>query len=936
MADKRSKTDQTSDFDFRVEPGTTDSSGANASGKRRGAGNGNGAATPKPRSSDSAASRRTGNGSSTASPSRGRRSAARDGDAGRPRTSKQREPVRPGKSASRDFAKESRHRAARRRVEGKNRVEADDVPFESLLDRQPQRGAIRKSTSPLIDAAREARSSLTGSVASAKGALSKGKKKARATGAAVRTGELRQALPTTRRKRSLAPGETDQVGGRRSGTKQSPRHRTPTKRAPRKAKPGRLKPLRVFIVVGGLGLLAIVSVLFGMMMAISRKLPELENKRQYATAQNTEVYDVRGRPLGTLLSNDQRYLVTSEQISPYVKSAVVAIEDERFYEHRGVDYQGLARAAVVDLIPGGSTQGASTITQQFVKNALETQNRRTVFEKLRESALAYHLERKWDKDKILTQYLNTVYFGEGAYGIEAAARTYFGYNHPGCGEQGQDPCSNELLPEEAALLAALINSPSAFSPRVNPQFALERRNVVLQKMNEQGVLSAAEYQAAKAAPLPAASEIQRPQEDSKAPYFTTWMRQILVDKFGPGTAFSGGLRVRTSLDLQMQDAASQIASDSLAGVPPTSAVVVLDNDTGEVRAMVGGNDFENRPFNLATQGYRQPGSTFKTFVLATALAQGRSPSEVFSSQPKQFPIPGVNPNKEMFVVKNYDDNYLGSASIATATQYSDNSVFAELGLQLGTKKIARMAQDMGIETKVSTNPAMTLGGLDNYCCTPLEMTHAYQTLAAGGNRISGTLDSLEGDVGKDPRDDGPVPLVKITDAKGDLVAENKVTKTRVLSSSVANTEKGILQSVISGGTGTHAATGGYAWGKTGTTENYGDAWFCGGSEHFTACVWVGYPDSVKSMETEYGGSPVAGGTYPAEIWSRVIQALEAIQAGYGSGGSSGSSSSSSSYTPSYSAPATPAAPATGGGGGGQPQAPAASPAPSSGGGGVGL
>lgn len=809
-----------------------------------------------------------------------------------------------------------------------------------MLEKQPQRGAIRKSTSPIMDAAREARGSLADGLGGIRFSLRNGKETIKSAGAAARTGEFRQAVRTPRKRSPLAPGETDSPSGHgRAAHKRPARHKTPTKRAPKKAKPGRLKPLRVLIVTGGIGLLAIVSVLFGMMMAISKKLPELENKRQYATARNTEIYDVRGRPLGTLLSNDQRYLVTSEEISPYVKSAVVAIEDERFYEHRGVDYQGLARAAVVDLIPGGSTQGASTITQQFVKNALETQNRRTVFEKLRESALAYHLERKWDKDKILTQYLNTVYFGEGAYGIEAAARTYFGYNHPGCGEQGQDQCANELLPEEAALLAALINSPSAFSPRVNPQFAMERRDVVLEKMNEQGVLSNAEYQAAKAAPLPAASEIQRPQEDSKAPYFTTWMRQILVDKFGPGTAFSGGLRVRTSLDLQMQDAASQIASDSLAGIPPTAAAVVIDNDTGEVRAMVGGSDFENRPFNLATQGYRQPGSTFKTFVLATALAQGRSPSEVFSSQPKEFPIPGVSPKKEMFVVKNYDDNYLGSASIAAATQYSDNSVYAELGLQLGTKKIARVANDMGIETPVSTNPAMTLGGLDNYCCTPLEMAHAYSTLSAGGNRISGTLDSVDGDVGKDPRDDGPVPIVKITDSKGDLVAENKVIKTRVLSSTVANTEKSILQSVISGGTGTHAATGGYAWGKTGTTENYGDAWFCGGTEHFTACVWVGYPDTVKSMETEYGGSPVAGGTYPAEIWSRIMQACEAIQAGYGSGGSN-NSSSSSSYTPSYSAPSAPAAPATGGGGGGggggQPQAPAPSPAPSGGGGGVGL
>ncbi len=808
------------------------------------------------------------------------------------------------------------------------------MPFEALLDRQPQRSALRKSTSPLLDATRQAKESVTGRLRALRGGVEAGAQRIKGSGVAAKTGELRQAVRVPGRRRSLAPGEAEVANRTDPRSGRSPLHKAPVKRAPRRAKPGRLKPLRVFIVAGGLGLLAIVSVLFGMMMAISRQLPDLENKRQYDTAQNTKIYDVRGRDLGTLLSNDQRYLVLSDQISPYAKSAVVAIEDERFYEHRGVDYKGLARAAVVDLIPGGSIQGASTITQQFVKNALETQDRRTVFEKLRESALAYHLERKWDKDKILTQYLNTVYYGEGAYGIEAAARTYFGYNHPGCGEDGQDPCANELLPEEAALLAALINSPSAFSPRVNPQFAFERRNVVLEKMNEQGVLSDAEYQQAKATPLPASSEIERPQEDSRSPYFTTWMRQILVDKFGPGTAFSGGLRVRTSIDLQMQDTASQIAYDALAGISPTAAVVVLDNESGEVRAMVGGSDYEDRPFNLATQGYRQPGSTFKTFVLATALSQGRSPGEVFSSQPKQFPIPGVNPNKEMFVVKNYDDDYLGSASIATATQYSDNSVYAELGLQVGTKEIAKMAQDMGIETPVSTNPAMTLGGLDNYCCTPLEMAHAYQTLAAGGNRISGTLDSIEGDVGKDPRDDGPVPIVKITDSKGDLVAENKVTKSRVLSSENADTVKGILQSVISGGTGTNAATGSYAWGKTGTTENYGDAWFCGGSENFTACVWVGYPDSVKSMETEYGGQPVAGGTYPAVIWSRIIQALEGIQAGYRSGRSEGSSSS---YTPSYSAPTAPTAPATGGGGGGgggQPQAPA--PAPSGGGGGVGL
>jgi len=679
-----------------------------------------------------------------------------------------------------------------------------------------------------------------------------------------------------------------------------------------------------------------------MMMAISSQLPSLETRKEYETAKNTEVYDSRGKKVGTLLSNDQRYLVESNQISPYVKSAVVAIEDERFYQHQGVDYKGLARAFAVDLLPGGSVQGASTITQQFVKNALEAQNSRTVFQKLREGALAYHLERKWDKDKILTQYLNTIYFGEGAYGIEAAARTYFGDNHPGCGEEGQSSCANQLLPEEAALLAGLISSPSAFSPRINPEFARDRRNLVLDKMGEQDVLEPAEVKAAKSAPLPSAGQIRKPQEDSRAPYFTSWLRQILVDKFGPGRAFAGGLRVNSSVDLAMQDAVSQIALNSLAGVAPTSAVVVLDNASGEVKAMVGGNDFESKPFNLATQGYRQPGSTFKMFTLVTALSNGHSPGEVYSSQPKQFPIPGIDPDKEMFVVKNYDDNYLGSASIADATAYSDNSVFAELGLQVGTRKIAKMANAMGIETPVSTNPAMTLGGLDNYCCTPLEMTHAYSTLAAGGNRVSGTLDTLPGENKSDPLDDGPVPIKKITDANGKTVAQNKRIADRVMSSAVASSAKGILQGVISRGTGTNAAIGGYAWGKTGTTENYGDAWFCGANERFTSCVWVGYPDEVRSMETEYAGEPVAGGTYPAIIWSQVMQAVTSIAAGYGDGkdkGGSGSSSSGSYYT----APAAPAPTgggssggggAAGGGGGGGSSGGGGAPAPT--GGGVGL
>ena len=230
-------------------------------------------------------------------------------------------------------------------------------------------------------------------------------------------------------------------------------------------KKGKIKKLRLLIIVIGLSLLGLVSTFFGMMMAVSSDLPDLENRTEYKASENSVVYDVTGRKLGTLTNNNNRILVESSEIAQSMKQAAVAIEDQRFYEHHGVDFQGIVRAVIADVIPGGSTQGASTITQQFVKNALEAQASRTVFEKFREAALAYHLERRWDKDKILTQYLNTIYFGEGAYGIEAAAETYFGWNHPNCGKDGYPRCASLLLPEESAMLAGIIASPSAFSPR---------------------------------------------------------------------------------------------------------------------------------------------------------------------------------------------------------------------------------------------------------------------------------------------------------------------------------------------------------------------------------------------------------------------------------------------------------------------------------------
>jgi penicillin-binding protein 1A len=605
--------------------------------------------------------------------------------------------------------------------------------------------------------------------------------------------------------------------------------------------------------------------------------------------------DIHGKRIATLTNNEGRILIPSEKIAPIMKEATVAIEDQRFYEHRGIDFQGIARAVVDDVLSRSAAQGASTITQQFVKNALQAQGSRTIFQKLREAALAYHLERQWSKDKILSEYLNEIYFGEGAYGIEAAAETFFGEAHPGCGGES-DPCASQLLPWEAALLAGIISSPTGYDPRTNPDAALARRNVVLQKMAEQGDITDSEYQQYAQEPLPPPNAIHTPTEQSAAPYFTSWLRQQLVDLYGAGEAFGGGLRVYSTLDLDLQTQVQQIVDARVGGLGPSSAVVVLDNATGGVRAMVGGFDYAKQPFNLATQGHRQPGSAFKPFTLITALEQGHSPTEVFPSAAQQIPFKAKVPKKgggekvvnDVFRVNNYNDTYLGSASISTATTYSDNSVYSQLGSQVGPANVAQTARAMGIETDLSTetdysiggnpfapyNPALILGGLSTGV-TPLEMAHAYETLAHNGQRVSGTMSS-------DP--DGPVGISKVLDDSGDPVptntgasGENETHTKQVIPPAVDQTAISILRTVVDQGTGTRANNGDDIWGKTGTTENNGDAWFVGSTRDVTIAVWVGHADSTKPMETEFGGGPVDGGTIPALIFNDVLTAFDQIK-----------------------------------------------------------
>jgi penicillin-binding protein 1A len=520
----------------------------------------------------------------------------------------------------------------------------------------------------------------------------------------------------------------------------------------------RIRKLRVFALLGGLALLAAVSTVFGMLMAVASDLPRLEEP----ATDNSYIYDFRNRKIGVLTGNEKRLFLTEDQIAPVMKHAIISIEDRRFYTNEGVDLRGIGRALWQDIIAQKAVQGGSTITQQFVKNALAAHDDRTIFQKLRESAMAYHLTRKWSKEKILRNYLNAIYFGNGAYGIESAARTYFASQHPGCETDRARPCASQLTPGEAALIAGIVQNPSGYDPLVHRDAARKRRDRVLLNMYEQGFLIRAQYDEALSEPLPTRETINPPREDTEYPYFTSWIKQQVVDQLGGGQdgarrAFEGGLRVKTTLDVEMQAAAETTIEQYLQNPDgPRAALVAIDNRTGAVRAMVGGEDYNQAPFNLATQGQRQPGSSIKPFILARALSDGISSGSTWESRKLVIDVPG---SIEKFTVNNYEGAYAGVSSLARALTFSDNSVFAQVGIKVGTRRVARLAERMGIRTHVSSNYAMTLGGLKEGV-TPLDMAHAYSTIASGGKLVYGTLSPGAHNGRRDPVP-GPVGIAAI-------------------------------------------------------------------------------------------------------------------------------------------------------------------------------
>jgi len=610
----------------------------------------------------------------------------------------------------------------------------------------------------------------------------------------------------------------------------------------RKKTQNKKKIAGVIALAVAFGLLAILIIVYGTGRIWLKDLPDISNPEAFKVAETTKIYSANNVLLADLFLENRESIPLAE-MSPHLLHAAVAVEDERFYEHQGVDFVGLARAVLTNLSTE-KQEGASTLTQQYIRNTVLTNERyeMTIKRKFREAWLAIELESRYSKDEILDMYLNTVYFGEGAYGVEAAAKTYFN-KHAG-----------ELTIAEAALLAGLPQSPNTLSPYVNPTGAIERRNWVLTKMYEQEYITADEYATAEyETPVfeKAAPEYEPGVHSS--PYFVSYVKKLLQDQYGTALVFQGGLTVYTSLDTTMQAQ----AEESIKGIlnregDPEASLVALDPKTGYIKAMVGGQNWETEKFNLATQISRQCGSAFKAFTLIAAIEEGMPPAKrkVDGNSPATIETGG-----EPWVVNNCEGTAdQGYITIEQATINSINAAYARLISEIGAEKVANIAHKMGIQSELSPYLSLTLGTSG---VNPLEMASAFGTLATNGKHFP------------------TAAITKVVDSNDQVIFEANPVGEQVLGPDVAYATTEILQKVVSQGTATNARIGRPQAGKTGTTQDYRDAWFVGYTPDIVAAVWMGY-SSEKPM-TNVHGRVQFGGTFPAMIWHDfMIEALKDV------------------------------------------------------------
>ncbi|HST25302.1 MAG TPA: PBP1A family penicillin-binding protein [Gaiellaceae bacterium] len=562
--------------------------------------------------------------------------------------------------------------------------------------------------------------------------------------------------------------------------------------------------------------------------------------------QTSFLYAADGSLLGSIPAERHRQPVRLGAVSYWMKEATVAVEDRRFYTNNGVDYEGIARAFWNDVTAQKVVQGGSTLTQQLVRNIYIGNGQRTLGRKIKEACLAIKLSQKWTKKKILESWMNNVYFGSSAYGIEAAAEIYFSEH------------ASQLSLKQAALLAGLPQAPSLYDPFVDPQAAIARRDVVLKAMLDTGAINQYQYDTVvkdRQPQLKPGSLYSTIHE----PYFFNYVIDQLVAAYGANTVREGGLRVYTTIDPHLQrDAEHAITSTLNLKTDPASAIVAIDPRTGAIRAMNAVTPGQKgNQFNLAVQARRQPGSTFKTFVLTTAVSQGMNPAtSYYVSAPFEYQ---PNTSVPAWNVTTYDHSYVGWISVENATLRSDNTVYAQLTLDVGPDNVVAMAHRLGITSPLQAVPSIGLGTIG---VSPLEMASAYATLSAGGIFSR------------------PMAITKVILANGTTDKDagwGQPARKRVIAEGVAYVVTKILEENVQYGTGVAANIGRPAAGKTGTTDNHADAWFVGYTPTLDAAVWVGYPQSEVPM-TDVHGIAVAGGTFPAQIWHAFMQpALASVQ-----------------------------------------------------------
>ncbi len=596
--------------------------------------------------------------------------------------------------------------------------------------------------------------------------------------------------------------------------------------------------------VAGLSVLAVIGT--GAAVFAYGSSCNLSSLHEVRIGQNSFIYAANGSLLGSIPAERNRQEVHARAMSPWIRKATVAIEDRRFYEHGGIDPEGIARAAVADVRARRVVEGGSTITQQLVRN-LYISNERTVQRKLKEACLATKLDDKWSKQRILTTYLNQVYYGNHAYGIEAAARTYF--SKP----------ARKLTLDQAALLAGLTQAPSLYDPFTAPGPVLARRNEVLVAMLQTDAITPAQYRKAIAAPV----RLHRGglYSEIREPYFFGYVRDKLIEQYGAAQVRSGGLSVYTTIRPRYQRLAEQAIRQTLTlPTDPAAAVISIEPRTGAIRAMTA--VIPRRPkneFNLLSQARRQPGSTFKTFVLTAAIEEGINPdSTYYVSAPFTYrPSPVGNcEDGSWWCVHTYDNTYSGWTSIRTATIHSDNSVYAQLTLDVTPERVAQVARRMGVRSPLQVNgeyvPSMGLGSV---AVSPIDLASGYATLASGG-------------VYAEPM---AIRRVVLPDGKVDTQAGwGRPKRKRAISAGVAAVVTSILEQNIQYGTGVGARIDRPAAGKTGTNEKHEDAWFAGYTPDLATTVWVGYTRGEIPMENVHGIA-VAGGTFPATIWRLFMQ-----------------------------------------------------------------